>query len=129
MAYSRDDELRLIDSFLLGFEKALADGSVRFDDPSDFNLMVRLKAFIQGGADSRHEVRAAFSLEELQERHREVLRARAETTPALAGIPRTERPSRQSRLGDQEQDENSPDRRSADRPQEVTGHPGDGSAS
>jgi hypothetical protein len=29
MAYARDDQLRLIDTFLLGFERALADGRVR----------------------------------------------------------------------------------------------------
>lgn len=122
MAYSRDDELRLIDTFLLGFEKALAEGRVRYDDPSDFNLMVRLKAFIQGGADSRQEVRAAFSLEELQSRHRELLRRSAEVTPALAGLPDGSRRVARARGGDQKPDADSPDPPSADRPEEVTGH-------
>jgi hypothetical protein len=125
MAYSRDDELRLIDTFLLGFEKALAEGRVRYDDPSDFNLMVRLKTFIQGGADSRQEVRAALSLEELQSRHRELLRRTAEATPALAGLADKSRRAPRARAGDQARDENSPIPPSADRPEEVTGHPDD----
>ena len=125
MAYSRDDELRLIDTFLLGFEKALAEGRVRYDDPSDFNLMVRLKTFIQGGADSRQEVRAAFSLEDLQARHRELLRTHAEVTPALAGLPDGSGRAPRARGGDQERDDNSPDPPSADRPEEVTGHTDD----
>ena len=122
LAYSRDDELRLIDTFLLGFEKALAEGRVRYDDPSDFNLMVRLKAFIQGGADSRQEVRAAFSLEELQARHKELLRTRSQMTPALAGLPDDRIPIRRARAGDQKPDAGSPDPPSADRPDEVTVH-------
>jgi len=128
MAYSRDDELRLIDAFLLGFEQALAEGRVRLDDPSDFNLMVRLKAFIQGGADSRHEVRAAFSLEELQARHRAMLREAEDQRLDTGG----RNASSCARAGmttpascDRSRDENSPDPPSADRPQEVTGHPGE----
>jgi hypothetical protein len=122
LAYARDDELRLIDSFLLGFERALADGRVRFDNPTDFNLMVRLKAFIQGGADSRQEVRAALSLEELQSRHRELLeRSRTENSPALTGLIGE---GDEVDDGDQEQDENSPARPSSEQPQEVNGHLG-----
>ena len=73
IALSRDDELRIIDSYLVGFEKALAEERVRFDNPSDFNTMVRLKQFIQGGADSRQEIHAELSLADLQARHRRML--------------------------------------------------------
>ncbi|HEU4406779.1 MAG TPA: hypothetical protein VFS43_16045 [Polyangiaceae bacterium] len=74
LAYAKDDEVRIIDTYLAGFEKALAEGRVRFDNPSDFNTMVRLKEFILGGADSRQEVTATLSLESLQARHRQMLR-------------------------------------------------------
>lgn len=74
LAMSKDDELRIIDSYLAGFEKALSEGRVRFDNPGDFNTMVRLKEFVQGGADSRQEVHAILSLEELQARHRRMMK-------------------------------------------------------
>ena len=124
MAYSRDDELRLIDTFLLGFEKALAEGRVRYDDPSDFNLMVRLKTFIQGGADSRQEVRAALSLDDLQARHREVMRGRVDLDPALTGMVPSSRP-RAARDAHRKAPDNPPAPASAGLDEEVTGHPPD----
>jgi hypothetical protein len=74
IAFTRDDEVRVIDTYLVGFEKALAEGRVRFDNPSDFNTMMRLKSFLLGGADSRQEVTATLSLESLQARHRQMMR-------------------------------------------------------
>ena len=74
LAISKDDTLRMIDSYFAGFNQALRDGRVRFDNPSDFNTMVRLREFIQGGADSRPELHASITLDELQRRHRELLR-------------------------------------------------------
>jgi len=35
--------------YLVGFEQALGEGRVRFDNPTDFNTMLRLKEFILGG--------------------------------------------------------------------------------
>jgi hypothetical protein len=74
-ALSKDETLRMIDSYLLKFEKAIADGRVRSDSPSDFNTMVRLKEYMLGGADSRREVHGALSLEELQKRHRQMMKS------------------------------------------------------
>ena len=74
LALSKDDALRMIDTYLMGFEKALAEQRVRYDNPSDFNTMLRLKEFIQGNADSRQEVYASLSLEDLQARHQRMLR-------------------------------------------------------
>jgi hypothetical protein len=85
LAFTRDDEVRVIDTYLAGFEKALAEGRVRFDNPSDFNTMMRLKSFILGGADSRQEVTATLSLESLQARHRQMLRG-AEASAAERGL-------------------------------------------
>ncbi|MCY1036196.1 AT hook motif domain protein [Corallococcus sp. BB11-1] len=85
IAVSKDDALKMIDGYLLGFEEALAEGRVRVDNPTDFNTMVRLKEFVQGGADSRQELHASFSLEGLQARHALALRAARETTPAERG--------------------------------------------
>jgi len=85
IALNKQDELRIIDTYLAGFEKALAEGTVRFDSPADYNTMSRLKQFIQGGPDARHEVRAELSLESIQERHRATLRARGGASAAERG--------------------------------------------
>ncbi|NNB91697.1 AT hook motif domain protein [Corallococcus exiguus] len=85
IAVSKDDALKMIDGYLLGFEEALSEGRVRVDNPTDFNTMVRLKEFVMGGADSRQELHATFSLEGLQARHAQALRAARETTPAERG--------------------------------------------
>jgi hypothetical protein len=74
IALSREDELRIIDTYLGGFEKSLADGTVRYDDPAHFDRFCRLKEFLLGGADSRQEVHASLSLEDLQARHRRMLK-------------------------------------------------------
>jgi len=74
IAVSKDDELRIIDAYLLGFAEALQDKRVRFDNAADFNTMVRLKEFVLGNADSRQEIHAALSLETLQDRHRRMMR-------------------------------------------------------
>ena len=73
LAVSQEHTLKIIDEFLVAFEEALSDGRIRCDTPSDFNLMVRLKSFLQGGTDSRKEIRGDLSLEALQERHRQML--------------------------------------------------------
>ncbi|GEL75711.1 AT hook motif domain protein [Myxococcus virescens] len=85
IAVSKDDALKMIDGYLLGFEEALAEGRVRVDNPTDFNTLVRLKEYLMGGADSRQELHASFSLEGLQARHAQALRAARETTPAERG--------------------------------------------
>lgn len=72
-AVSRDQVIRIIDTYLAGFERALAEGRVRSDNASDFNMMVRLKEFMVGGADSRH-VHTVLSLADLQARHRRMLK-------------------------------------------------------
>jgi hypothetical protein len=95
IALSKDDELRIIDGYLSGFEKALGEGRVRFDNPADFNTMVRLKEFVMGNADSRQEINASLSLEVLQTRHRQMMRTvdvspaeRGEVAPAALGTSR-----------------------------------------
>jgi hypothetical protein len=86
IAVSKDDTVRMIDGYLLNYEKALIEGRVRFDNPTDFNTMVRLKEYVLGGPDSRQELHAALSLESLQERHARMLRELSEATPELTGV-------------------------------------------
>jgi len=86
IAVGEDRLVQMIDNFLLNFEKALDEGRVRSDNPTDVNTLARLKAFILGGADSRQDVRAVLSLETLQERYARMLRDERETTPAMTGV-------------------------------------------
>lgn len=86
IAVSKDDAVRMIDGYLLNFEKALTEGRVRFDNPTDFNTMVRLKEFVLGGADSRQEIHASLSLEDLQARHARAMREVREATTAEQGL-------------------------------------------
>jgi predicted outer membrane protein len=84
-AYSADDALHLLDAYLAGFEKAVAEGRVRFDNPSDLNTILRLKTFLEGGADSRQEIHVGLSLEDLQQHHRRALELQRGTTAAERG--------------------------------------------
>jgi hypothetical protein len=93
IALSKDDELRIIDGYLSGFEKALGEGRVRFDNPADFNTMVRLKEFVMGNADSRQEIHAALSLESLQARHRQVMRVADASSAERGEVDRAALPS------------------------------------
>jgi hypothetical protein len=105
-ALSTDDEIRIIDDYLRGFEKALAENKVRYDNPADFNTMVRLKEFKLGHADSRQEVKGFVSLEEIQARHRLLRDQLAGIDPALSGIagpdedPASSSPSEPAAAGD-----------------------------
>lgn len=119
LAMSKDDELRIIDTYLAGFEKALSEGRVRFDNPGDFNTMVRLKEFVQGGADSRQEVHAILSLEELQARHRRMMK----TIEANRTVELDEVTSAGGLVaaGEQESLENSPPPAFDDDSEEVSG--------
>ena len=100
IALSRDDAVRIIDSCFVNFEKALAEGRVRFDNPGDFNTMLQLNEFILGGADSRQEIHESLSLESIQERHRRMMRqVEATPTAALGEVPRQE--TKPGRSGEQ----------------------------
>lgn len=78
--------LALIDEFLIKFREALKEGRVRTDSPADVNTLIRLKSFLEGGADSRQEIRHMLSLEVLSEKHERYMRDLESSTPAMAGI-------------------------------------------
>jgi len=85
LALGKEDALRMIDGFLVEFEEALSEKRVRADNPTDFNTMIRLKEFLLGGADSRQEIHASLSLEQLQTRHAEMLRIRRVSNHEVRG--------------------------------------------
>ena len=119
LAVSKDEALQIIDSYLAGFGKAIGEGRVRFDNPTDFNTMVRLKEFIQGGADSRQEIHAALSLEDIQARHQRMLKAAQRSNAAQRGEVVTVEPVKKEDHGRQLAD-NPPGPSSEAASQEVT---------
>jgi hypothetical protein len=88
LAFEKEDLLRIMDQYFAAFEKALRDGRVRCDNPSDYNQMCRLRSFMMGDADSRREVFSGISLDELQARHKRAkeLAAEMEELPAMTGM-------------------------------------------
>jgi hypothetical protein len=100
--------VNIIDGFLTEFQRAVADGRVRSDNPSDFNLMVRLKEFILGGADARHEVHAGLTLEELQKRHSQMLAEVYEHQTRTEALSQRRRLNSEPDPGGQLKDENPP---------------------
>jgi hypothetical protein len=84
IAFSREEELRLVDDYLAQFREALAAGRVRTDDAADLDKVLRLKEFLRGGADSRTEVHSSISLEAIQARYRKT-QAILNATPAERG--------------------------------------------
>ncbi|MDY0004425.1 MAG: hypothetical protein RBU30_24215 [Polyangia bacterium] len=88
LTIGREDAIRCIDRFLLSFEEALIEGRVRCDNPSDYNLMTRLKAFIMGDPDSRHEELGGITLEDIQAAHARLLKTEEEIrrNPAITGM-------------------------------------------
>jgi hypothetical protein len=113
--------IETVDRFLSDFEKALREGRVRVDSVSDFNLMVRLKEYLHGGPDSRQEVRATLSLDELQRRYREMLRRTAEGggIPEVTGVIPQQSPT--AALADQLRDAKPPARAFEGQPRKTSG--------
>ena len=66
--------IETIDRFVGKFSEALDAGDVKVTSIQDFNIMVRLREFLAGNADSRAEVTGTITLDSLQSRHREVAR-------------------------------------------------------
>lgn len=91
LAEAKERILAIIDRFLEEFGKALEEGRVRVDSVADLNIMVRLREFLQGGPDSRQEVRGMPSLEELSRRYAEAQRREREEGPYAGGVVRRER--------------------------------------
>jgi uncharacterized protein YoaH (UPF0181 family) len=84
-AMSTAEAIAIVDDYMQSFRKALDEGRVRSDNATDFNTMARLKAFLEGKADSRQEVQGVITLEQMQARHR-ALRAQLESLdPAITG--------------------------------------------
>ncbi len=104
LALTRDDAVRVIDRYLAQFEGALQEGRVRCDNPSDFNLMVRLKSFVMGDADSRHEMLGGITLEDIQQRHAQLLKTWEEATPEMCGLAMPPLPASMAADGDDGED-------------------------
>jgi hypothetical protein len=59
----------ILDTWMRRFGEAVSKGGVRADALADFNVAVRLRAFLRGEAEGKTEVKQVLSIEGLQERH------------------------------------------------------------
>lgn len=85
-AMTKDDVVRIVDSYILKFAKAIEEDKVRLDTIADLNVAIRAREFLMGNAESRSEVHSfVLKLDELQERHREAVRRVEVTTAAERG--------------------------------------------
>ena len=85
IALKRDDMIRMLEKFLFQFEEALSEGRVRCDNPTDFNTMVRLREFLLGNADADTGTVAGITLEQIEERYKEMQKMWDESTPEMRG--------------------------------------------
>jgi hypothetical protein len=85
-AMTRDDVVRVIERYILKFAKAIEDDRVRMDTIADLNIAIRARELLMGNAESRSEVHNfVLKLDELQERHRDVIRCVAVTVAEESG--------------------------------------------
>jgi hypothetical protein len=120
-AMSAAEAIEIIDGYMQSFRQAMEEGRVRTDSATDFNTLARLKAFLEGKADSRQEVQGVITLEQMQERHR-ALRAQLESlTPEITGeVPPRDRDRARGLLAE------GADADQADRPAAAAQHRNDG---
>jgi uncharacterized protein YdcH (DUF465 family) len=85
IAVKRDDMIRAMDRFIFKFEKALMEDRVRCDNPTDYNTIIRLRAFVLGDADTRNELVAGLTLDDLIAAHDEYRKGLKESTPEMRG--------------------------------------------
>jgi hypothetical protein len=85
LSMDKEEQLRLVDQALRHLKKNLEEGRFRCDTVADLNQLLRLRSFINGGADSRQEVHASLSLEALQHRYHLSMKLAAEVTPEERG--------------------------------------------
>ena len=68
---STEDEVRIIDGWIMRFAQSIKENSVRTDAAGDLNTLMRLREFMEGRADSRVEVQGQIGIEILVGRHEE----------------------------------------------------------
>ena len=85
IAVTKDDMIRTMDRFLMKFEQAVIEDRVRCDNPSDYNLILRLRAFVVGDAEARTELVAGLTLDDLIEAHAEYREELKKSTPEERG--------------------------------------------
>jgi hypothetical protein len=82
---STAEVIEIVDDYMRAFGEALEEGRVCVDNASDFNIMMRLKAFLEGKVDSRQEVQGTITLEDMQARHRALQAQLVSLDPAITG--------------------------------------------
>jgi len=84
IAFDKAFQLDTIDEWLHQFRTKLADKKVPVEQPLDYERMVRLRSFVDGGVDGRQELTGGISLEFLVARH---AAQRAQILGGAAALP------------------------------------------
>lgn len=98
IALKRSDLIRAVERFLLKFEKAIIEDRVRCDNPTDYNVMSRLWELLRGNADEDTGTVAGITLEQIEERYKEMQKMWDESTPEMRGVvvPTKRKPGKDS---------------------------------
>ena len=81
--------LSMLGGYFESAEASVKEGRMRIDSMAEIDKAWRLKSFIEGGPDSRQELRGTISLEALQQRYEAMQRNTRDTTVAMTGfVPR-----------------------------------------
>lgn len=79
------DGLVVLDEWIDLFRKNLQEGRVRADSLQDLNTALRLRKFLEGEAESRHESKQVITLEQLERIHQEQ-KAKRERESVTTGV-------------------------------------------
>ena len=86
LAFDTDRALRLCDRILEKYEEAVENDGIGRITAADVNTVLRLRSYLQGGADSRQEIQGSLSLEAAQEAHRAMLSTLRNASAAESGM-------------------------------------------
>lgn len=85
-AMSFGEAAGILDAWLVQFQDQLEKRAVRTDALSDFNIAMRLKAFVESQPDPNANAESRYSIDSLQAKHARVRRARSVATGAASGV-------------------------------------------
>lgn len=79
-----ETRLAIVDRWIFRFARSLEQGSVDTTQPIDFERMLRLRAFLEGSAESTKHVKHTYTIENLTDRYGK-LRAKEQVIDAVLG--------------------------------------------
>ncbi len=85
-ALSLSEGAAILDAWLLKFKSLLEQNKVKVDSLSDFNIAIRLKAYIEQQGALGNDGESGLTLDDLQRTHTKIREKAIEVDAALAGV-------------------------------------------